>query len=115
MPKMQNTPQNSSPARRTGYVLTGLGLASLAAFSFWANPTEAGLIPSGPPSVKTIANFASGKHKITVWNYEPKAKGKYPALVMLYGLDCLGAPPTRYELIAQRFVAKGYVVQVVHY
>ncbi len=112
---MQNTPQNSSHMCRTGYALTGLVLASLAAFSFWASPTEAGLIPSTPPSVKTIANYTSGQHKITVWNYQPKSKGKHPALVMLYGLDCLGESPARYEFIAQRFVAKGYVVHFVHY
>jgi dienelactone hydrolase len=109
---MPNTPQSSSP---TGYALTGLALASLAAIPFWASPTEAGLVPSAPPGIKTVANFASGQHKITVWRYEPKAKGKHPALVMLYGLDCLGGSPGHYEFLANRFVAKGYVVHFVHY
>jgi dienelactone hydrolase len=110
---MQQTPQNSSRVRGIGYALAGLALASLAILTFWASPTEAGLIPGGPP--KNVASYTSGQHKITVWRYEPKAKGKHPALVMLYGLDCLGDNPTRYEFIAQRFVAKGYVVHFVHY
>jgi dienelactone hydrolase len=100
--------------RRTVPTLLGLGLLSLAIVAFWANPGEAGLLPSAAYT-KTACNCTSGEHKITVWTYSPKAKGKHPALVMLYGLDCLCESPARYEFLAQRFVAKGYVVHFVHY
>src|SRR5690349_9301700 len=104
----------SSP-RGPAAVLVGLGLLSLASVPFWANPAEAGLLPSASEFTKTACCCMSGEHKITVWSYAPKTQGKHPALVMLYGLDCLCESPARYEFLAQRFVSKGYVVHFVHY
>jgi dienelactone hydrolase len=99
--------------RRFGYVLAGAAL-TLALLAGGAAPSEGGILL--PSSVKKFTStFDSGGHRITVWRYEPKAKGKYPALVMLYGLECLADSPKRYEFIAERFAAKGYAVHFVHY
>jgi dienelactone hydrolase len=111
----KNPKATSSTARGVGYALAVAGLLGLAALPFWAGPAEAGIVPSTAAVVKSTASYSSGAHKITVWRYEPKAKGKHPALVMLYGMDCLGESPARYEFVAQRFAAKGYVVHFVHY
>src|SRR4051812_37339910 len=90
-------------------------LLSLAVLSFLAGSAEAGIFTGSGNITKTSTSFDHGGQKITVWRYEPKAKGKHPALVMLYGMDCLGESPARYEFVAQRFASKGYVVNFVHY
>ncbi len=98
-----------------GKRLAGAALLSLALLPFGAAPSDAGiLLPSGP-SRKSICSFDSQQHKINVWRYEPKTKGKHPAIVLLYGMDCLGESPKRYEFVAERLAARGYAVYFVHY
>jgi dienelactone hydrolase len=110
-----NPGSESTTGRGLGRVLLlGPAVLSLALLASWADRGEAGLI--GSPAVKkSVSDFRHGEHRITVWRYEPKAKGKHPALVMLHGLDCLGESPKHYEFIAERFAAKGYAVHFVHY
>jgi dienelactone hydrolase len=90
-------------------------LLSLALFALCAT-SSSGQVLFGPSGFKkTVTCFEHNKQKVCVWQYEPKAKGKHPALVMLYGMDCLTENPKHYEFIAERFAAKGYVVALVHY
>src|SRR5262245_4981893 len=104
-----------SPAKGgLGLVLLGPAVLSLAFLAFSADRGEAGLLSPGNIK-KSVSTFVHGDHRITVWRYEPKAKGRHPALVMLHGLDCLGESPKRYEFIAERFAARGYAVHFVHY
>src|SRR5262245_35212958 len=111
---MTDRPPSAAPRRRLVLALTAGAILSLALLPLLAGPAEAGLFtPAG--QTKSTASFEHGGRKITVWRYQPKAKGKHPALVMLYGMDCLDRSPARYEFIAQRFAAKGYVVNFVHY
>jgi dienelactone hydrolase len=106
--------QAPSSDRGLARLLLGPVALGLALLAFSAERGEAGLF--GTPSVKkTVTAFTHGEHRITVWRYEPKAKGRHPALVMLHGLDCLGESPKRYEFIAERFAGKGYAVHFVHY
>jgi dienelactone hydrolase len=112
---MRDYPGPGSPAKGVlGPVLLGSAVLSLAFLAFSADRGEAGLLSPGNIN-KTVSTFVHGDHRITVWRYEPKAKGRHPALVMLHGLDCLGESPKRYEFIAERFAARGYAVHFVHY
>ena len=104
-----NPGSDSPPVRRFGQLLLGPAALSLALLAFSADRGEAGLFGS-PAIKKTVSTFAHGDHRITVWRYEPKAKGKHPALVMLHGLDCLGESPKRYEFIAERFAGRAPAV-----
>jgi len=106
----------ATPSRLPRWFACALGGAALLALALLgpaAAPAEAGLFPSS--AKKTTHSFDCAGHKITVWGYEPKTKGRHPALLMLYGLDCLAESPKRYEFIAQRFAEKGYAVFFVHY
>jgi dienelactone hydrolase len=104
-------PQSPLPGR-LGHTLLGSAALSLALLSLSPRTAEAGLFSSAK---KTTSSFDSAGHKITVWSYEPRGKGKHPALILLYGLDCLAESPKRYEFIAQRFAEKGYRILFVHY
>ena len=109
-----NSGPESSLSRRFGLGLIGAAVVGLIGMAFTATPSDAGLLGSANVK-KSISTFTSNGHRITVWRYEPKTKGRHPALVMLHGLECLGESPKRYELFAQRFAAKGYAVYFVHY
>jgi dienelactone hydrolase len=101
---------------RSWFGCAALGAAALSLTLLACNPGqgEGGFLLPG--SVKKLtSSFESGGHRITVWRYAPKAKGKLPALVMLHGLECLADSPKRYEFFAERFASKGYAVHVVHY
>jgi dienelactone hydrolase len=109
-----NPGSESSPCRRFGIGLLGAIVLSFVGLAFTATPGEAGLFGSANVK-KSVSTFTSNGHRVTVWRYEPKTKGRHPALVMLHGLECLGESPKRYELFAERFAAKGYAVYFVHY
>jgi len=105
---------STPPWQNLAKALAGPALLGLVLLAVGPAPSEAGiLVPSG--SKKSNGSFESGGHKVTVWCYEPKTKGKHPALVMLYGMDCLSESPKRYEFVAQRLAGKGYAVYFVHY
>lgn len=111
---MRDDREPSNPHRPFDYAPLGAAALSLALSLGWAGPGEGSfLLPSSVK--KSTSTFESGGHRITVWGYEPKAKGKHPALVMLHGLECLDESPKRYEFFAERFAAKGYAVYLVHY
>jgi dienelactone hydrolase len=104
------------PPARPRYRLAFTALLSLGLLPWLAPPAEAtGLTATSTSSAKAASSFEHGGQKITVWRYQPKTSGKHPALIMLYGMDCLAESPERYEVVAQRFAAKGYVVNFVHY
>ncbi|MCI0460545.1 MAG: dienelactone hydrolase family protein [Gemmataceae bacterium] len=91
------------------------GLFGLALLPLLAAPAEGTGFAATTSSTKATSSFKHAGQNITVWRYQPKTKGKHPALVMLYGMDCLAESPARYEFVAQRFAAKGYVVNFIHY
>ncbi len=112
---MDNNSDGKSPHKfGPASSLLGPAILSAALLALAPDRSEAGLL-GVPPVNKTVSSFVSGGHRITVWRYEPKTKGKHPALIMLYGLECLGESPKHYEFIAQRFAGKGYAVYFVHY
>ncbi len=111
---MSRTPATRAPNRHGPFLPVKI-LMPLIALAFLAGPADAGfLIPAGSVT-KSVTSFQHAGEKITVWRYLPKAKGKHPTLVFLYGMDCLAESPVRYEFVAQRFAAKGYAVNFVHY
>jgi dienelactone hydrolase len=64
---------------------------------------------------KAVDTFVSGEQKVNVWKYEPMAPGKYPAIVLLYGIDGVSGVSPFYGVIAEDLAARGYVVHMVHY
>jgi carboxymethylenebutenolidase len=76
----------------------------------------AGRIAAAPRRGPVLGSFLSGGKRITVERFEPARPGKYPALVLLHGLDGLEGPSAAtYRSIAGRMAAKGHVVLLVHY
>jgi carboxymethylenebutenolidase len=72
----------------------------------------------GPDAKKTVGSFESGGQKVTLWTYEPKAPGKYPAVVLLHGIEGLEGLEKykgNYDFVGKGVAAKGYVVFLVHY
>jgi carboxymethylenebutenolidase len=70
--------------------------------------------PPEPREAKVT--FLSGGKEITVERYEPAAKGKYPAILLLPAIDGLREPlGTFYRAAARRYAGKGYVVVLVNY
>src|SRR6266542_872647 len=98
---MAHQPESGSPSPRRGRVV--VALLGVALLLLLARPADAAGL-SATTSTKATSSFEHDGQKITVWRYEPKtkAKGKHPALVMLYGMDCLAESPDRYEFVAQR-------------
>jgi dienelactone hydrolase len=91
--------------RRPGLSVLGV-LALLALLSRETPATE--------PCTK--ATFVSGGQKIRVECFEPGKKGKYPAVLFLYGVDGLHKDNEDAFRGAARTVAnKGFVVLLVHY
>jgi carboxymethylenebutenolidase len=67
---------------------------------------------------KTVGTFESGGQKVTLWTYEPKKAGTYPAVVLLHGiegLEGLEKHKANYDFVAKGVASKGYAVFVVHY
>jgi carboxymethylenebutenolidase len=59
--------------------------------------------------------FESGGQTIRVWRFDPKAEGKQPAVLLLYGVDGLQVAPDTYCTVAKQLAGEGYVVFLVHY
>jgi dienelactone hydrolase len=70
--------------------------------------------PAAEPARK--ATFVAGGKKIGVEQFEPSKKGKYPAVVLLHGIDGLHAGNQLLFRSAARSVADtGFVVLLIHY
>lgn len=96
--------------------MTLLGCCALTLGLTFAGPAPAQF--GGTPTKKTVSTFTSGGQKIGLWTYEPKAVGKYPAVVMLHGIEALEGLDkfkTNYDFVAHQVAGKGYVVCLVHY
>src|SRR6516165_4270618 len=62
------------------------------------------------------AHFDSGGKKVAVEIYAPAGDGKHPALLLLHGVDGLGAPEAKmYRDLASTYSGRGYVILLVHY
>jgi len=53
--------------------------------------------------------------KIRAWRFDPKEKGKQPAVLLLPGADGAAGVEGLYCALAKRMTEKGYVVFIVHY
>jgi carboxymethylenebutenolidase len=85
-------------------MLLGLAAVVLLTTSAWAKPSR-----------KSTDTFPAGGKRIRVEKFEPQAKGRYPAIILLhasYGLKDWGLV---YRLAAEKLAARGYVVFVLHY
>jgi dienelactone hydrolase len=71
-------------------------------------------VTAGPIKQATDAFTAGGK-RIQVERFEPKAKGKYPAVLLLHASFGLKNWGPFYRLAARKLAARGYVALVVHY
>ncbi len=93
-----------APQRPTRGGLGGLALLVLLA----------GTAPATEPGTK--ASFVSGGKEVRVERFEPDKKGKYPAVVLLYGVDGLHTANEAIFRGGARTVAnRGFVVLLVHY
>ena len=101
------------------------GLAVWAVLVLAGQVSAVGLpIPDAPwyrKKDKTInqstVTFESGGKTITVERFEPKEKGKYPAVLVVHGADGLQFEVWRraYRGSAQELARHGYVALLVHY
>jgi dienelactone hydrolase len=96
---------------------TLIGLMIFAQFigSVAAQPAAAVSAGKQPADPFVHDQFVSGGQTIKVWRFEPVGTGPYPAVLMLHGLDGPQGTKAAYCSIAQRLVAKGYMVLLVHY
>jgi carboxymethylenebutenolidase len=60
-------------------------------------------------------SFQSGGKKVAVERFEPKGKGKHPALVMVHGSDGMTRHGKAYRQAARDLARRGYIVFLVHY
>ena len=67
------------------------------------------------PIKKTTGTFTAGGKTIPVEQFEPKAPGTYPAIVLVHGSDGLEKCGYLYRFAAKTIAEDGYVVLLVHY
>jgi dienelactone hydrolase len=73
-----------------------------------------GTAPAAEPFTK--ATFVSARKEVRTERFEPDKKGKYPAVVLLYGVDGLhGGNEAIFRAAARTVANKGFVVLLVHY
>jgi dienelactone hydrolase len=99
--------------------LVGLlpAVLSTAAFLAPAAESEAGF--NFFKAKESQTTFKSGDQTITVWRFAPlEAKGPFPGVVMLYGVDGWDDLPKAqllYKTVAGKIAEKGFVVHFIHY
>jgi carboxymethylenebutenolidase len=59
--------------------------------------------------------ITSSDKSIRLWRFDPKAEGKRPAVLFLYGVDGLEVARDAYCTAAKQLAGEGYVVFLVHY
>jgi carboxymethylenebutenolidase len=88
-----------------------LGLALLAIPAATSRACD-----EGKESVKkSDASYESGGKTIKATQFEPAKSGKYPAIILLHGLDGFENNQATYYDVAGRLADQGYVVLVVSY
>jgi carboxymethylenebutenolidase len=60
-------------------------------------------------------HFPSRGEQIPIEHFEPKQPGRYPAVLLVHGIDGLEESGRIYRGAASRLANKGYVVLLVHY
>jgi dienelactone hydrolase len=99
--------------RHPGRLARALQLSLLVSISLgWlARPTAA----AETEVVESKASFESQGKPIAVDRFEPKAPGRYPAVLVIHGAGgpAIGGP--RMRDLARLLASKGYVAHVVHY
>ncbi len=66
-------------------------------------------------TAQATSKFASGGEKITVTRYEPALPGKYPALLLVHGLQCVQVSQDKLDYLGTKYAGQGYAVFLVHY
>jgi carboxymethylenebutenolidase len=64
---------------------------------------------------ETTATFESGGRPIKVERFEPKAPGKYPAVIVLHGSGGPELGGVAFRAMARELARRGYVAHFVHY
>ena len=62
-----------------------------------------------------LGSFNSGGKTVTVEQFVPAGKGKFPVLLLLHGSDGLGKRGDGYRAAARQIAGHGYAVLLVHY
>jgi carboxymethylenebutenolidase len=94
-------------------VLLGVNLVIWGAALAWADDKPSAV--QRRPTEYVEDAFEAGGQSIPVWRFEPRAEGKQPAVLLLYGADGLDSGKDMYGAAAKRLAGKGYVVFLVHY
>jgi carboxymethylenebutenolidase len=73
--------------------------------------------PPGPSTeiVESRSTYQSQGKTIAVERFEPKAPGKYPAVVVLHGSGGMLVGGPAFRTLARELARRGYVAHVVHY
>ncbi len=66
-------------------------------------------------TARDLTTFPSGGKDIRVERFQPKAKGKYPAVLLLAGADGVDAKHQDYRGYCRLLAERGYVALLVHY
>jgi carboxymethylenebutenolidase len=96
-----------------GQELLGIALVIWGACSALADETAKAAVK--PAAEYVEESFANNGNKIRVWQFDPKEKGKRPAVLLLHGADGGVGVEKLYRDLAKRVADKGYVVFIVHY
>jgi len=94
-------------------VLLGVNVIIWGAGLAWADETSKAT--ESKSAEYASESFESGGATIRAWRFDPKAVGKKPAVLLLYGADGLASAEKMYTGAAKRLTGKGFVVFLVHY
>jgi carboxymethylenebutenolidase len=70
---------------------------------------------SGVEIEESQGSYESQKKTISIERFEPKAKGKYPAVVLIHGAGGMRIGGFLYRQTARQLAENGYVVHAIHY
>ena len=100
--------------RAVAHSLAALFLIQTSSLADDAPKASAPIIPDLEINESTTSFESQGK-TIAVERFEPKAKGKYPAVIVLHGSGgmILGGP--LFRDLSRRLARRGYVAHVIHY
>jgi carboxymethylenebutenolidase len=71
--------------------------------------------PPGAEIVESRSSYQSQGKPITVERFEPKAPGRYPAVVVLHGSGGMLVGGPAFRTLARELARRGFVAHVVHY
>jgi carboxymethylenebutenolidase len=78
-------------------------------------PTAGAEAPGAFEIVESTGRYESQGKTITVERFEPKAPGKYPAVLVLHGSGGMAIGGAWFRESARALARRGYVAHVVHY